>query len=281
MSTLTPLSEPELLSSDARVFEAADRLREAMIQGVPCQPVRKLFDDTPSIETAYMIQQINHLRHTGAGRKQAGSKIGLTSIAVQKQLGVDEPDFGILYADTQIADGGTIAWKDVIQPKAEAEIAFVMGRDLTGDVSGIDQVLNAIEYATAAIEVVDSRILNWDIRLFDTIADNASSRFFVLGTTQRDPRTLDLSRLKMEMTRDGAEPGIVSTGLGADVMGNPLEALLWLARKMSQLGRPLLAGDIVLSGALGPMSIAAPGDTFTAHIEQLGSVRVSFGDRFN
>jgi 2-keto-4-pentenoate hydratase len=271
MSTLTASLDTGL---DASTL-AADRLWEAAASGIPCEPVRTLFQENLSVETAYQIQQIVTGRHIAAGRKAVGCKIGLTSLAVQAQLGVDQPDFGILFEDMQVQTGAVVPRGRTIQAKVEAEVAFVLSSDLTGDLSDRNTLLNAIDYAVAAIEIVDSRIRAWDIRLFDTISDNASSGLFVLGTIHRHPSDLDLQGLKMRMVRAHSQE-TVSQGSGADGMGDPLEALRWLASTMNALGRPLLRGDIVLSGALGPMAVAHPGDHFTAEIDLLGEVSVGF-----
>ncbi len=254
---------------------AADRLWEAAESRTPCPPVRNLFPELLSIEKAYEIQQMNTRRSIAAGRRPVGCKIGLTSLAVQAQLGVDQPDFGLLFEDMQVHEGDAVPAIKTIQAKVEAEIAFILSSDLTGDIKDRNEFLDAIEYAVAAIEIVDSRIANWDIRLFDTIADNASSGLFVLGDVYRHPRALDLPALKMQLHRANTTE-IISQGCGSDCMGDPLNALIWLARTMNSLGRPLLRGDIVLSGALGPMVTVHPGDRFTAEIECLGQVSAAF-----
>jgi 2-keto-4-pentenoate hydratase len=271
MSTARISSDAQL---DASVL-AADRLWDAAASRIPCAPVRYLFHQNLSVETAYKIQQINTQRYIAAGRRPIGRKIGLTSLAVQKQLGVDQPDFGILFDDMQVSAGGVVPAGKTMQAKVEAEIAFVLSKNLTGNLTDRNLVLDSIEYAAGAIEIVDSRIAAWDIRLFDTIADNASSGLFVLGDVHRHPRDLDLPKLSMTMI-DQHSPKIISQGCGADCMGDPLEALVWLARTMAAVGNPLLSGDIVLSGALGPMAVAHPGDLFTAEIEGLGQVSVGF-----
>jgi 2-keto-4-pentenoate hydratase len=271
MSALTAFPGIQL---DASAL-AADRLWEAASSGLPCAPVRDLFQGNMSVDTAYKIQQINTRRYIAAGRRPVGCKIGLTSLAVQAQLGVDQPDFGILFEDMQVQMDAVVPRGRTIQAKVEAEIAFVLSSDLTGDLTDRNALLDAIDYAAAAIEIVDSRIESWDIRLFDTISDNASSGLFVLGNVRRHPRDLDLQGLTMRMVR-GHAPETVSQGSGADCMGHPLEALTWLASTMKALGRPLLRGDIVLSGALGPMAVARPGDCFTAEIDSLGQVGVRF-----
>lgn len=240
--------------------------------GAAIPPLRTSADDI-SVDAAYAIQNRNTERWLSDGRRMIGRKIGLTSAAVQQQLGVDQPDYGVLWADGAYLDGEEIDITGFLQPRVEAEIAFVLGRDLTGDaITGVD-LISAVDHALAAIEIVDSRIANWDISLFDTIADNASLGAFVIGTRPAPLSALDLAGCRMEM-RLGDE--IVSQGTGAACLGNPLNAALWLARKMVSAGRPLRAGDLILSGALGPMCDAAAGQSFTATIDGLGSVRAVF-----
>ena len=202
-----------------------------------------------------------------------GCKIGLTSVAVQRQLGVDQPDYGMLFDDMSYGDGEIIPSKILTQPRIEAEVAFVLGRDLALSNPGHVDLVNAIAYALPAVEIVGSRISNWDIRIADTIADNASSSAFVLGTRPCKLADLDLRLCGMVLERRG-EP--VSVGAGAACLGNPLNAVTWLARKMALLGKPLRAGDLVLSGALGPMVPVRPGDVFEARINGLGSVQAVF-----
>lgn len=251
---------------------AALTLREAYRSGMPCPPVRDLLEEQ-DVAAAYAVQEINTRHWLSQGRRLVGRKIGLTSVAVQRQLGVDQPDFGMLFADMAACDGEPIARGAVLQPKVEAEIAFVLDRDLDVEQPTVADVMRAIGYATAAIEVVGSRIENWNIRLVDTVADNASSGMFVLGNTPYRLAGLDLRDCAMQMTR-GDE--VVSTGVGHACLGHPLNAAVWLARKMVEVGRPLRAGDVVLSGALGPMVGVQPGAVYEARVTGLGAVRAAF-----
>lgn len=261
------------MTAHDKIEEAARRLWDASQNGTPCAPIRDLLDDG-DVDAAYAVQEINTRRGLDAGRRLVGRKIGLTSKAVQTQLGVGQPDYGMLFADMAVAEGEDIRLADVLQPKVEAEIAFVLGDDLDDDQLTVADVMSAIDYAVAAIEVVGSRVANWDIRILDTIADNASSGLYVLGSEPRILGQFDPRLCGMVMEKNG-EP--VSVGAGAACLGNPLSAALWLAKVMARVGRPLRAGDTILSGALGPMSPAAPGDVFEARINGLGSVRASFG----
>ena len=229
---------------------------------------------TRSIADAYAVQEANTHFALTSGRRLAGRKIGLTALAVQRQLGVDQPDYGMLFADMEVPDGDIIPHGSLIQPKVEAEIAFVMGAPLTHRDPTSTELLDAIAWVVPALEIVDSRIENWKISIHDTIADNASSARFVIGGPPQRLAGLDLRLCGMVLERNG-DP--VSFGAGLACLGHPLHAVRWLAAIMAQSGHPLQAGDIVLSGALGPMVTAQPGDRFAARINGLGSVAVSFG----
>jgi 2-keto-4-pentenoate hydratase len=256
------------------VVKAADLLAEATRTGVACPPVRDLLDGG-GLETAYAVQQLNVRRGVDVGRRIVGRKIGLTSPAVQRQLGVDQPDFGALFADMAVPDGGEVPVGRLLQPKVETEVALVLGRDLPERECTIVDVLRAVDFALPALEIVDSRVRNWEISLVDTVADNASCGLYVLGATPVPLTAVDLRTVTMTMTR-GSET--VSEGTGADCLGSPLTAAVWLASALAERSDPLRAGDLVLTGALGPMTPAAPGDAFEAHISDLGSVRVRFAE---
>lgn len=258
------------------IEQAAHALAEAERSGRYIAPLRETYEAL-SIEDAYAIQRFNTDRRLASGRRVVGRKIGLTSVAVQKQLGVDRPDFGTLFDDMGYCDGEPIRASRLTQPKIEAEIAFVIGRDIRVPNPGQLDVLNAVDYALPALEIVGSRIANWNIRIADTVADNASSSAYVLGNTPRKLSEFDLRLCGMVVERRG-EP--VSVGAGAACLGHPINAVTWLARTMVLLGTPLLAGDLVLSGALGPMVAVTPGDIFEARINGLGSVRAVFDADF-
>jgi 2-keto-4-pentenoate hydratase len=251
---------------------AAALLRTAAQSGQPIAPLRDAYPGMTA-DDAYAIQAINTTRRIAEGRRLVGSKIGLTSQAVQRQLGVDQPDFGALLDDMSYGDSETIPMSVLQQPKIEAEIAFVLGRDIDMHNPTHHEVLRAVDYVVPALEVVGSRIADWNIRFVDTVADNASSGVYVLGATPMSVRGLDLGLAGMCLSRRG-EP--VSTGVGAACLGNPVNALVWLARTMARLGKPMRAGELVLSGALGPMVAVQPGDVFECHIHGVGSVRAEF-----
>ncbi|MCE4063147.1 fumarylacetoacetate hydrolase family protein [Pandoraea sputorum] len=259
-------------ATQARLQQAADALLEAERSHRFIAPLRDTFAPL-TIDDAYAIQRINTEGRLAAGRRIVGCKIGLTSVAVQKQLGVDQPDFGLLFDDMGYGDGEPIPASILTQPKIEAEIAFVIGRDLNVEHPGQLDVLNAIEYALPALEIVGSRVADWNIRITDTIADNASSSAYVIGNTPKKLSEFDVRMCGMVLERRG-EP--VSVGAGAACLGSPINAVVWLARTMAAVGTPLKAGDLVLSGALGPMAAVTPGDIFETRINGLGSVRAVF-----
>lgn len=248
---------------------AYDRLLAARTTGIPCAPVRDLVTD---LNQAYAVQSAWVTDRIAAGARPVGRKIGLTNPVVQAQLGVDSPDFGVLLDEMAVPDGGIADADRLLQPRIEAEVAFVLGRDLELAAPTEAEVIAATEYVVAALEIVDSRIAGWDISLLDTVADNASAAMFVLGTARR-PLENDLAGCAMTMSR-GDE--VVSTGLGSACLGSPVRAVAWLAATAFALGAPLRAGDIVLSGALGPVVDLRPGDTFTAEVDGLGAVSVTF-----
>lgn len=250
----------------------AERLREAYA-GAAIPSLRDGLDpaDGPG---AYAVQAINTRYWVENGRRIVGRKIGLTAKAVQAQLGVDQPDYGVLFDDMQIENGGVLSTENVIQPKAEAEVALVLASDITKAFATPDDIAAATDYAVAAIEIVDSRIADWKITFADTVADNGSSAFFVLGEDRKKLEGLDLYTCGMALEINDQ---IVSVGAGAACLGHPLNAAAWLARVMIANGTPLKAGDIVLTGALGPMATISPGDRVKTTIGGLGSVSFTYG----
>lgn len=251
----------------------AAALRAAESDGQPIAPVR---DRITTASEAYEVQEINTRLRIASGGRLVGRKIGLTNPAVQKQLGVDQPDYGMLFADMDMNHGAELPWSQGAQWKVEAELAFILNRELPHADCSMAEVLRAVEYVVPSIEIVGSRIADWDIRFVDTVADNASSAFFTLGPSARRLSGTDLLDCRMEMTC-GDE--IVSQGTGRACLGSPLNAVLWLARTMACVERPLAEGDVVLSGALGPMVAARPEARFTARIEGFGETAIAFGAR--
>lgn len=256
--------------------QLADRLWQAAAARSPIAPLRDAAAQlgiAADAEDAYRVQRINRDRRVRSGDRVVGRKIGLTSLAVQRQLGVDSPDFGNLWSRSAYGDGDEVALATLIQPKVEAEVAIVVGSDLDAPHATVADVIRATEFALAALEIVDSRIADWKIGLFDTIADNASAGAFVLGADPVRLHRLKLRDARMAMTRNDV---VASEGIGSACLGHPLNAAAWLARALARIGDPLRAGDIVLTGALGPMVGVGAGDRFEAQIEGLGRVAVRF-----
>ena len=251
---------------------ASGRLLAAYNSHEPAAPVRDLLG-AGDIDAAYAVQA-EVLRHKLAepGRRVVGRKIGLTSPAVQRQFGVFQPDFGVLTDDMAHADREDIPIGCFLQPRVEAEVAFVL-RDSLPATTSLADVLRATEFLLPALEIVDSRIRDWDISVADTVADNASSGAFVLGATPVDPAGHDLSGLGMVLESRG-EP--LATGAGAACLGSPAAAVAWLAREVARRGAPLAAGEVVLAGAWGPMVPVTKPGTYVARFEQIGEVRVTF-----
>ncbi len=255
------------------VQQAADALFVARRDRQPIGRVSETFG-IAGLEQAYAVAEFNTRRALESGRRIAGKKIGLTSKAVQQQLGVDQPDYGVLFTDMEFVDGAELPTGTLIQPKAEGEIAFVVGRDLTDADLSWGRFLLALEYALPAIEVVDSAIADWKITLVDTVADNASCGLYVLGTEPKPVSALDLGTCGMAFRQNGA---MASVGSGVACLGHPLKAAYWLAQTMASVGQPLKAGDVVMSGALGPMFTFAAGDALELSIGGLGTVRCRAG----
>jgi len=249
-----------------------DELYEAFAGGVTIPNLRDRVEGLTIVD-AYHIQARMVQRRLAAGETVLGKKIGVTSKAVQQAIGVFEPDFGILTSAMAYPDGAEIPMETMIQPKAEAEIGFVLKHDLKGPGITPADVIAATDHVRACFEIVDSRIDNWDIRIQDTVADNASCGVYVLGEDKVDPRDVDLALAGMVAMRNGE---VVVTGAGAAVQGSPVNAVAWLANTLGRLGMPFLAGEVILSGALGPMFPVQPGDQLTMKVGGIGSCSVRF-----
>ncbi|HUB96592.1 MAG TPA: fumarylacetoacetate hydrolase family protein [Stellaceae bacterium] len=251
----------------------AERLLEAYRTGAPIAPLR---GEVKGVAEAYAVQRATIERWLRQGRRLAGHKIGLTSKVVQAQLGVDEPDFGALFADMVVEDGATVPWARVLQPRIEGEIAFVLKSDLDGDGAGRitpQDVIAATRYVTPAIEICGSRIAKWDIRIEDTIADDASSGLIVLSSRRNEASLDRLAAVAMTMRQNG---DVAADGRGEACLGNPAIAVAWLGEALLRFGTKLRAGDIVMSGALAKMLTAEPGSRFAADFGAFGSVSVAF-----
>lgn len=251
--------------------ELARRLRDAYSGGAVA-PLRDGLGPADA-DGAYAVQEINTRFWEAQGRRIVGRKAGLTAKAVQQQLGVDQPDFGVLFDDMRVVDGGTLDPARALQPKAEAEIAFVLGGDLPNPSTTVEEIAAAVATVHAAIEIVDSRIADWKITFADTVADNGSSAFFVLADKGFPLEGLDLEGAPMEMAINDR---VVSNGSGSAALGNPLNAAAWLARTLAGRGEPLKAGDILLAGALGPMVMLTPGDNVRAVVGGIGECSFTY-----
>ena len=252
--------------------EAAGLLFEAYDTGKPVPPLTTTYDDL-TLEDAYAIQLLQIDRFVAAGRTVQGHKVGLTSAAMQRLLGVDQPDYGHLLDDFFYLEHEPIPVDRFIQPRIEPETAFVLKRQLRGPGVTAHEALAAIDFVLPALEIVDSRIEDWKITLHDTIADNASSGAVVLGSTPTSVHHVDLRLTGAVMTRNGV---VVGTGAGGAVLGSPLRTLVWLANTVGARGVTLEAGQVVLPGAVCAMVPVAPGDTVTATFAGLGSVTARF-----
>ncbi|CAM3184929.1 2-keto-4-pentenoate hydratase [Streptomyces albus] len=265
---MTARTTTEGAGDAARIDDVAALLTAAAKTRTPCAPVREHLGAT-DIDAAYEVQHRLVAARTAAGARRVGAKIGLTARAVQQQFGVFQPDFGVLFADMVYAHTEPVPLGRFLQPRAEGEIAFVLGRDLDLPGTTVADVLRATDFVLPAIEIVDSRIAGWDLAITDTVADNASSGAVVLGTTPFRLDGRDLARVGMTLYHDG-EP--VSFGAGHACLGSPVVAVAWLAREMEQRGQPLRAGDLVMSGALGPMvPVGGPG-RYRLELDGLGDV---------
>ena len=262
------------MASPALIAEFADQLWGAERSGVPVDPLTGGHPEL-DIEDAYAIQTHNVDRRVSAGAHIAGRKVGLTSRTMQELLGVNEPDYGVLFDDMFVEDGDEISLTNLVQPRVEAEMAFVLDSDLAGPGVTTANALAAIGGVLPAIEIVDSRVADWRIKLVDTVADNASSGKLVVGGRMRKVTELDLRLVGMALSRGGA---VIETGAGAAALGNPARCVAWLANKLAQFEITLRAGDVVLPGAVHRMVTVAPGDVFRAEFAHLGAVTARFSD---
>lgn len=260
------------LDGSVAVSDALARLTAAADTGVPCAPVRDVLGST-DIAAAYLVQQQLIAARVAAGAVVVGRKIGATSAAVQQQLGVTQPDFGVLLDDMDVSGLTEVPSDRLLQPRAEAEIAMRLGADLVdGDLDDA-QIRAAVSGLAAAIEIVDSRITNWDVHITDTVADNASSGLYVIADRWLTLDEVEPVDVTMQMWIDDE---LASEGTGAACLGDPLVALGWLARTAREYGQPLLAGQVVLTGSLGPLAPTPPGSVVRAELSTLGTVNATF-----
>ncbi|WP_010322183.1 2-oxopent-4-enoate hydratase [Marinobacterium stanieri] len=255
------------------IQQCGDELYTAMLERTPVRPLTERFSDI-TIEDAYNISLRMLERRIEAGEKIIGKKIGLTSKAVQNMLGVGQPDFGYLTDKMAFSQGEEMPISDrLMQPKAEGEIAFILKKDLMGPGVTAADVLAATDCVLPCFEVVDSRVENWQIKIQDTVADNASCGLFVLGDRAVDPRKVDLATCGMVVEKNGS---IISTGAGAAALGSPVNCVTWLANTLGEFGIPLKAGEVILSGSLVPLEPVQAGDFMSVNIGGIGSASVRF-----
>lgn len=255
-----------LVKDIAEVLLEAERSKQAI------SPLTQQYSEL-NVEDAYQIQLEVIKKKLNEGRTIIGKKVGLTSVAMQKMLGVDEPDYGHLLDDMQVEDGGTVKVEDMLSPKVEAEIGFILKEDLKGPKITFLDVLMATEYVVPTLEIIDSRITDWEIKLVDTVADNGSSAKVVVGTKRTKIDGIDLRSLGMVLYNNGE---LISTGSGAAALGHPAHAIAWLANKLYEFDITLKAGELILPGALSAAVTVKEGDHFSAHFGPLGSVSVNF-----
>lgn len=251
----------------------AAHLAEAEKNRLGVAPLTELNPEI-TIDEAYQVQLHTIEGRVAAGEKIVGKKIGLTSLAMQQMLGVDQPDYGHLLDGMIIDNDGEISTNQVLQPKVEGEIAFILKKDLKGPNVTVIDVLAATDYVVPALEIVDSRVKDWKIKLEDTVADNASSGLYVLGDKKLPIDGLDLAQMGMVLYKNGK---MVNTGVGAAALGHPATCVAWLANKLADYGITLKAGEVILSGALSAAVVGEPGDHFQARFAHLGEVNVRFG----
>lgn len=249
-----------------------DALYDAFVSRTTLPPLRDRVEGL-SIVDSYHIAARMVERRLQAGETIVGKKIGVTSKAVQDAIGVFEPDFGQLTSGMAFGSGSVVDTDTLIQPRAEAEIAFILKSDLKGPGITAADVLYATDHVRACFEIVDSRINDWDIKILDTVADNASCGVYALGDEQVDPRDVDLALAGMIVEKNGE---LAATGVGAAVQGSPLNSVAWLANTLGRLGIPFLAGEVILSGSLGPLIHVTAGDRLELRIGGIGSCSLSF-----
>ncbi|GAA0788884.1 2-oxopent-4-enoate hydratase [Marinobacterium sediminicola] len=255
------------------IQECGDELYQAMLDRTPVRPLTERFSDI-TVEDAYNISLRMLERRLEAGEKIIGKKIGVTSKAVQNMLNVHQPDFGYLTDKMAFSQGEEMPISErLMQPKAEGEIAFILKKDLMGPGVTNADVLAATDCVIPCFEVVDSRIENWQIKIQDTVADNASCGLFVLGDRAVNPRKVDLATCGMVVEKNGS---IISTGAGAAALGSPVNCVTWLANTLGQFGIPLKAGEVILSGSLVPLEPVQAGDFMSVSIGGIGSASVRF-----
>ena len=256
----------------SKIQHYGDELYQALLTRTPVAPLTEREADI-TIEDAYAIQLRMIQRRVDAGETIIGKKIGVTSKIVMQMLGVNQPDFGQMTSGMVFNEGQAIPADSMIAPRAEAEVAFMLKRDLAGPGVTAADVLRATECVMPCFEIVDSRIRDWKIRIQDTVADNASCGVLTLGGLRKSPRQLDLALAGMVLEKNGE---VISTSTGAAVQGSPVNAVAWLANTLGRLGITLKAGEVILSGSQSPLVPVKAGDSLSCHVGGLGSTTVRF-----
>lgn len=254
------------------IHEIGNNLFDATVNRQAIKPVREALPDA-TLNDAYAIQTVQLERHLAEGKVLAGHKIGLTSLAMQQQLGVDSPDFGFFTEDMVYLDGSLVPVNRFISPKVEPELGFKLKKDLTGSNISIEEALEAVEAVYPAIEIIDSRVENWDIRLVDTVADNASCGAIVLGSQPLEVDFANLTTLGCSLAIDGETK---ESGTGTDVMGHPVAPLAWLAGVLHEQGTGLKAGQVVLTGSFTKALPVVAGESVTADYGEYGTMSLKF-----
>jgi 2-keto-4-pentenoate hydratase len=249
----------------------ADMLYEAERDRIAIQPLTEL-EAAIALDDAYAVQIENINRVAAMGYEISGKKIGLTSAGIQQQFGVNEPDYGHLFSAMD-CPGGVVDTEKLIQPKIEAELAFVLSSDLSGGNVTAEDVRKATEYVVGAFEIVDSRVAGWKIKLADTVADNASSGRYILGDIRHHIGDIDLPAETMRLYKNGELAG---QGSGAAVLGDPSAAVAWLANRLWSYGITLKSGEVILSGAFSAAPAAQKGDVFRVEFSSFGSIEARF-----
>lgn len=258
---------PETIERFSQQLELAEKNRA---------PIPAFTAESPELhpEDAYAIQLAVAERRQKSGERLIGYKVGLTSYEAQAMFKVFEPDLGHLFPSMVVTEGGEIPMVRLIQPKIEAEIAMVLGRDLSGPGVTLTQAMQAVDFMLPAMEIVDSRIANWKIKAFDTIADNGSSACLVLGTRKTKPSEVDLEQVGMALSVNGE---VSVTGAGTSVIGGPFQSVAFLANELGKLGKTMKVGDLILTGAMGGMIPIRPGDFYSCEMRKLGRVTARAG----
>lgn len=257
-----------------QIIQYSKELYDALIACKTITPLTERDRDI-TIEAAYQVSYEILKRRLATGERVIGKKIGVTSAVVQKMLGVHQPDFGYLTNAMVVEEGEALSISTkMIQPRAEGEIAFVLNKDLQGPGITASDVLQATDFVVPCFEIVDSRIKDWNIKIQDTVADNASCGYFILGQDATNPKTLDLSTCGMVVELNGS---LLSTGAGAAALGaSPVSCVVWLANTLGELGDSLKAGEVILSGSLVPLQPIQPGDYLSVSIGGIGRTSIRF-----